>query len=110
MGHQHTQQELQIRNRSCPRCLDPGGCAHRCVSNPKLSARPDAPTPLATRPMRHLAKRDALDKLLLLALTANVVWAGVAVFKDRARTGPSDNQLLAQLESAQKEHHSKEGA
>lgn len=55
--------------------------------------------------VRHIVKRDALEKILLAVLTGNVVFAGVSVFKDRSKVVPSEDQLIMKLEEAQKEHH-----
>lgn len=58
--------------------------------------------------MRPAARRDTLERFLLLLLTGNLIFAGVAVFRDRNKVGLSEEQLLARLEEAQKEHHGKD--
>ena len=53
---------------------------------------------------RTAAKRDLLDRVFLAFLTGNLVFAGVAVFKERGKT-MSEDQLLARLEEEQKQSH-----
>lgn len=53
------------------------------------------------------AKRDALDKALLVLLTGNLIFAGISIFKDKAK-GLSEDQLLQKLEEAQRAHHKTE--
>lgn len=58
--------------------------------------------------MRQVARRDTFERVLLALLTGNLIWAGVSVFRDRNKVGLSEEELLAKLEEAQKQHHAKD--